>query len=304
MLPRPKSYPASHADDEFTTAYASPFRPRRSFGTDSQDEFGSNEKPSNHLSNRYNFNASLLAAVNTARTFLGERSGLTEPQKQQPQKQTQDQSQSQSQSPPQSQTQSQSQSQSPPQSQPKQLRLVTSPSKPSPSPQAQQLPHSHHHQAQSKSPQPSVGSIEYQTIIDKFCFFTAGSNTGSTRSQSASEPLSYKVGSIISEPPECLGEKPGFTPDKAREIEQIDGPNDSGSDSNSSSVSSSPSNSPPSPRPVENVESKASSRSSSASANSRGLSPRLVPYHQSSPSISIYQEVPLRQASPALNSVY
>ena len=82
-LPRPKSYPAAGSDDEFSTSYSSPYHPRQS----AENTLRINAQPdssetaqrtaSGRLSNRYDFNASLHAALTTAQNALGERSGLT-----------------------------------------------------------------------------------------------------------------------------------------------------------------------------------------------------------------------------------
>jgi carbohydrate/starch-binding protein with CBM21 domain len=80
-LPRPRSFPASSADDEFSTSFDSPFRRRKDVGADRKDGSGSHSTAQDHsrthrLSNRYDFNASLHAALTTAQNALGDRSGL------------------------------------------------------------------------------------------------------------------------------------------------------------------------------------------------------------------------------------
>jgi hypothetical protein len=234
-LPRPRSFPASNADDEFSTAYSSPFRLRKSDGHFNKLDQGLSDKgqgqTANRLSNRYDFSTSLHAALTTAQNALGERSGLkiqTEPPKQQ-------------------------------------LHVVT---------QQPHLPRSHQ-QIPTRASRPDLNSLEYQDLINKFCYF--GTPTKSDNfSELITSPLQQEIA-------------------KEEEIKQVDG-HDSGSDSNASSANSSPSQSPPSPtyqldpQTVEpSVESKTSSRSSSAM---RGLSPRLLPFRQPSPALSGYQEFP------------
>jgi hypothetical protein len=80
-LPRPRSFPASNADEEFSTSFDSPFRRRRDAGAEKNDGSGSHSTAQDHsrthrLSNRYDFNASLHAALTTAQNTLGDRSGL------------------------------------------------------------------------------------------------------------------------------------------------------------------------------------------------------------------------------------
>jgi hypothetical protein len=83
-LARPRSFPSSSADDEFATGFDSPFGIKKS--TDMpvrKPALKSNNQPNpvqhHHgprLANRYDFGASLQAALTNAQTALGERSGL------------------------------------------------------------------------------------------------------------------------------------------------------------------------------------------------------------------------------------
>jgi Carbohydrate/starch-binding module (family 21) len=82
-LPRPRSFPASSADDEFSTSFDdSPFKLRKAVDAarSKDDQAGHHDSAVHHaanrLSNRYDFNASLHAALTTAQNALGERSGL------------------------------------------------------------------------------------------------------------------------------------------------------------------------------------------------------------------------------------
>jgi hypothetical protein len=80
-LPRPRSFPASSADDEFSTSFGSPFRLRQVTDsgrnrTDHTVHYETAQQQAHRLSNRYDFNASLHAALSTAQSALGERSGL------------------------------------------------------------------------------------------------------------------------------------------------------------------------------------------------------------------------------------
>jgi hypothetical protein len=82
-LPRPKSFPAAGNDDEFSTSYSSPYHPRQSaantlrINAQPDSSEAAQRNASGRLSNRYDFNASLHAALTTAQNALGERSGLT-----------------------------------------------------------------------------------------------------------------------------------------------------------------------------------------------------------------------------------
>ena len=80
---RPRSFPSSSADDEFSTGFDSPFKMRKSAELPARVN-PSKEAPAptaqhHHgarLANRYDFGASLQAALTNAQMALGERSGL------------------------------------------------------------------------------------------------------------------------------------------------------------------------------------------------------------------------------------
>jgi hypothetical protein len=131
--------------------------------------------------------------------------------------------------------------------------------------------------AASGTSRPTLGSAEYQALIQKFCYFGSPMAANST---------------IVS-PHSELQEITGLGI-------QTDGAEDSSSESKQSSANSSASNSPPSPKaaqlhqPQPTVESKTSTRTPSPSI--RALqSPHLLPYRSPSPALnpaSAYQEFP------------
>jgi len=83
VLPRPRSYPTGYHEDEFSTSFESPFRliqhndrqakPRSPPGSQAD---ASQNQSNGRLANRYDFNASLHAALATAQKALGTQSGL------------------------------------------------------------------------------------------------------------------------------------------------------------------------------------------------------------------------------------
>jgi hypothetical protein len=83
-LARPRSFPSSSADDEFATGFDSPFNMKKSADLPARmSAMKSSTHPATaqhhhgtRLANRYDFGASLQAALTNAQTALGERSGL------------------------------------------------------------------------------------------------------------------------------------------------------------------------------------------------------------------------------------
>jgi hypothetical protein len=160
-LPRPKSFPAAGNDEEFSTSYSSPYHPRQSAENTLRihAEPGTSEaaqrNASGRLSNRYDFNASLHAALTTAQNALGERSGLTRSDlTRKPPKQ--------------------------PRQQPRAAPVAVTVPKPAPK--------------GSSRDRPDLNSAEYKDLLQKFCYFgsqagsAAPTTTASPQNKDAPSP--------------------------------------------------------------------------------------------------------------------
>jgi len=147
-LPRPKSFPATGTDDEFSTSSSSPYHPRQSMENTLrikalENPEAAQRNASGRLSNRYDFNASLHAALTTAQNALGERSGLKRSD----------------------------------------LTLKT-PEQPRPRPRAP--PVTTKPVLKGNKDRPDLNSAEYKDLLQKFCYF--GSHTDSSTSTTTASP--------------------------------------------------------------------------------------------------------------------
>lgn len=250
-IPRPRSFPMGSSDDEFSTSVESPFRLRGKNASDRSKSHTFHDSAQHHsasrLSNRYDFNASLHAALATAQDALGEQSGLK----------------------------------------PKEvIRPATAPAS-----SASVAPPRQATQSASGTSRPTLGSAEYQALIQRFCYF--GSPIDNSTAETSPQPER--------EDAEVLAET------------QTDGAGNLSSDSDAHSADSSTSNSPPSPKvqlhePESKLESNSESKSDpkpeitleqkanrTPSPSLRNRSPRLHPFRTPSPALnsaSAFQEFP------------
>lgn len=158
-LPRPRSFPAGPAgpsDDEFSTAFESPFRLRKPGLGPANDQTQAQAAAAaasnvNRLANRYDFNASLHAALTTAQNALGAKSGLklktTELTK-------------------------------PAVAAPKQQILT-------PTPQSSPAP--------ANKSRPDLNSAEYKDLIQKFCYFGSNVNSGNATEEGTPQPMASPI---------------------------------------------------------------------------------------------------------------
>jgi hypothetical protein len=155
-LPRPKSFPAgaTTSDDEFTSSFDTPFRIQTSGSGQGNKKPNAERDPQNapgqsRLSNRYDFNTSLHAALVTAHSALGDKSGLKLKT---------------------------SHTKRPVEPAPPQLPVQPISVQPVVVPAANLLA------------RPDLNSAEYKDLIKKFCYFGSGGNTALVSPESE-EPI-------------------------------------------------------------------------------------------------------------------
>jgi hypothetical protein len=251
-LPRPRSFPMG-SDDDFSTPAFRP-RPRNTTGQSTQSYQEVSSQPAKRLSNRYDFNSSLHAALTNAQLALGEESGLKLKLKV-------------------------------PVTAEKSKPVAVAPTVPKvtavpvatpvktivPAPVAPVASAAPAVQAVADPSRPSLGSIEYQDLISKFCYFgSGGTNTA------LASPKNELEETEVNEQTEA---QPG-------------GEVDSSSESTPTSADSSASNSPPSPKvQLHHTSNDSGSSTRTASPSLRAISPRLLAYRSPSPAhTSAYQE--------------